>query len=261
MLVKQVVNIFLLVACVSCSPVAQQLSEPGDLIVGGKEIDISEAPWQISLLRFNSHTCGGSIIGKDWVLTAAHCVEGVLPEKLKIRAGSSSNAKGGEIIGVKQVIRHEKFDRAAIDYDYAVLQLNESISFDETKQPIKLHGYGDVFPDGTIAYTSGWGNTQDNSDQSKLRRAEIPIVNQKVCEDAYKSVKSITARMICAGQKKGGRDSCQGDSGGPLTVLINDSPVIVGITSWGYGCAQPNYPGVYGRVLAGREWISDKTGI
>lgn len=91
---------------------------------------------------------------------------------MKIRTGSSSNAKGGQIIGVKQVHRHEKFDRLSIDYDYAVLQLNESIKFDATKQPIKMHDFGDTFSDGTIASTSGWGNTQDESDQSILRRGE-----------------------------------------------------------------------------------------
>lgn len=77
--------------------------------------------------------------------------------------------------------------------------------------------------------------------------AEIPIVNQKVCETAYKSVKSITPRMICAGQKEGGKDSCQGDSGGPLFVMSGESktPLLVGITSWGYGCAQEGYPGKF----------------
>lgn len=92
---------------------------------------------------------------------------------LKIRAGSSSNENGGQIVGVKQVHRHEKFDKLSIDYDYAVLQLNESLQFDATKQAIKLHDFGEAFTDGTIARTSGWGNTQDDSDQSKLRRGEI----------------------------------------------------------------------------------------
>lgn len=98
---------------------------------------------------------------------------------MKIRAGSSSNTKGGQIIGVQEVHRHEKFNRQKIDYDYAVLQLNESLTFDATKQAIKLHDFGEVFSDGTIATTSGWGNTQDNSDQSKLRRGEFFLF---VCE-------------------------------------------------------------------------------
>lgn len=91
---------------------------------------------------------------------------------MKIRVGSSSNENGGEIIGVKQAIRHEKFDTLADDYDFAVLQLNKSIIFDATKQPIKLHDYGDDILDGTMAFTSGWGDTEDNSDQTKLRRGK-----------------------------------------------------------------------------------------
>lgn len=101
---------------------------------------------------------------------------GAQAQNLKVRVGSSSNAKGGQIIGIQQVHRHEKFDRQAIDYDYAVLQLNESLEFDATKQAIKLHDVGEIFSDGTIARTTGWGNTQDSSDQSKLRRGEM-IVN------------------------------------------------------------------------------------
>lgn len=100
---------------------------------------------------------------------------GAKPANLKIRAGSSSNTEGGQIIGIQQVYRHEKFNRQKIDYDYAVLQLNESIKFDATKQAIKLHDFGEVFSDGTMAMTSGWGNTQDNSDQSKLRRGELEL--------------------------------------------------------------------------------------
>lgn len=100
-------------------------------------------------------------------------LRGANPANLKIRAGSSSNAEGGQIIGIQQIHRHEQFNRQKIDYDYAVLQLNESLSFDATKQAIQLHNFGEVFSDGTIAMTSGWGNTQDNSDQTKLRRSEI----------------------------------------------------------------------------------------
>lgn len=85
----------------------------------------------------------------------------------------------------------------------------------------------------------------------------MPIVNQTVCSDAYASFGGITDRMICAGLTAGGKDACQGDSGGPLVA----DGKLVGVVSWGYGCARPNYPGVYSRVAAVRDWITKKTGV
>lgn len=85
----------------------------------------------------------------------------------------------------------------------------------------------------------------------------VPIVNQKKCARAYQNVGTITDRMICAGYDKGGRDACQGDSGGPL--VAND--VLIGVVSWGQGCAMANFPGVYSRVATVRNWINEYTGV
>lgn len=85
----------------------------------------------------------------------------------------------------------------------------------------------------------------------------MPIVNQEICAKAYKNFGTITDRMICAGYDKGGKDACQGDSGGPLVV----DNVLVGVVSWGYDCAQPNYPGVYSRVASVRNWISEQSDV
>lgn len=85
----------------------------------------------------------------------------------------------------------------------------------------------------------------------------VPSVNQTECSKAYNNMGGITDRMICAGFKAGGKDACQGDSGGPL---VADNK-LVGVVSWGYGCAKPDYPGVYSRVAAARDWIRSKTNI
>lgn len=90
-----------------------------------------------------------------------------------------------------------------------------------------------------------------------MRAALVPIVNQEKCATAYKNLAPITDRMICAGFDKGGKDACQGDSGGPLV----SNNVLVGVVSWGYGCAQANYPGVYSRVASVRNWISEQSGV
>lgn len=90
-----------------------------------------------------------------------------------------------------------------------------------------------------------------------LRAAEVPVVNQEACGQAYESFGGITDRMICAGHTEGGKDACQGDSGGPLVA----EGKLIGIVSWGYGCARPNYPGVYSRVAVVRDWIRENAGV
>lgn len=99
---------------------------------------------------------------------------------------------------------------------------------------------------------------QGGSSTDDLMAVSVPIVDRLTCSEAYKSVKPITNRMICAGQlNDGGKDSCQGDSGGPLSA--NDT--LYGIVSWGYGCARPKFPGVYSNVAYLRPWITNVTGI
>lgn len=90
-----------------------------------------------------------------------------------------------------------------------MVELKKPIQFGKTKQEIKLHNFDDVFPDNTVTFVSGWGNTKNNSEsRDKLRGAEVPLVNQKKCQEAYDSHK-ITPRMVCAGFEQGGKDSCQ----------------------------------------------------
>lgn len=104
------------------------------------------------------------------------------------------------------------------------------------------------------------GATQNASESNeKLRAVTVPIVSQSYCRKQYGRV--LTPRMICAGYRQGGKDSCQGDSGGPLTCVINNVRQLIGVVSFGAGCATPNYPGVYARVTAFRSWISQHSGL
>lgn len=96
-----------------------------------------------------------------------------------------------------------------------------------------------------------------NESNALLRATTVPKVNEKICADAYSWFGGITERMICAGYTKGGHDACQGDSGGPLRC----GDLLVGVVSWGKGCAEPNYPGVYSRISVVRDWINDITGL
>lgn len=110
---------------------------------------------------------------------------------------------------------------------------------------------------GLIATVTGWGTKTENGGvASVLNVVNVPILDHNSCENAYGKGK-ITSRMLCAGFTSGGKDACQGDSGGPLAL----GNVLVGIVSWGYGCARPDYPGVYTNVASVRGYIREITGI
>lgn len=186
---------------------------------------------------------------------------------LTVRIGSTESANGGSIYQVKQFIKHNKFDPRTVDWDFALLELEECIQFNEAAQPIKMINKQQETADQTIHLVTGWGKTQSafiDSNEQLLRGAEIPIVNQKKCVDLYKQRRSVTPRMLCAGLEQGGRDACQNDSGGPLVSYDgakSTSAILVGVVSWGFECGKPNYPGVYSRVSTAREWIFEQTGI
>ncbi|XP_055596188.1 trypsin-4-like [Uranotaenia lowii] len=221
-------------------------------IVGGFEISIAEVPWQVSL-RDGNHFCGGSIIGSKWVLTAAHCIESSNNPRPSIRYGSS-NSENGYTAKLKRSIRHPNYKGS--DYDYALLELAQSISFSNNVKAITLPQQDETVYAGTMCLVSGWGTTQNFwDDTTKLRAANVPTIAYDDCNEAYYG--KITPRMICAGYWNGGIDSCQGDSGGPLAC----GGTLIGVVSWGYGCGEPEYPGVYSRVAAVRNWIRKTSGI
>ncbi|XP_073844301.1 trypsin 5G1-like [Musca autumnalis] len=230
-------------------------------IVGGHEVDIKDVPFQVSL-QSSFHFCGGSLISKRFVLTAAHCTAGhsAVNPGFKVRVGSSYSTKDGILLKPLRIHQHEKYNPMNIDYDFSLLELEdyELLSLPFEVEFAKLPSSDADLPDGTLVTVSGWGNTQNSSESNRVLRAvHVPTVNQDVCEQAYRGFGEITDRMVCAGYTEGGKDACQGDSGGPL--FYKDT--LVGVVSWGYGCARPNYPGVYSRVTSVLPWIAEKTGL
>uniref|UniRef100_A0A182Q8F9 trypsin n=1 Tax=Anopheles farauti TaxID=69004 RepID=A0A182Q8F9_9DIPT len=227
-------------------------------IVGGVPVDIRDFPYQVSLRR-GRHFCGGSVIDSQWILTAAHCTRTVNTRNLWIRAGSSHVNEGGQSVKVRRIVHHPK-QSSWSDYDFSLLQLDQPLNLSESIQPIPLRrrpsnttedDAGELV-DGTVCKVSGWGNTH-NPDESSLilRAASVPLTNHQRCSEAYEGIGPITESMICAGYDEGGKDSCQGDSGGPLVC----EGQLSGVVSWGKGCAESGYPGVYAKVATAAEWI------
>jgi trypsin len=222
-------------------------------IVGGDEAVKGELPFMVSLQDRSGHFCGGSLIAKDWVLTAAHCVEGGGPSSVVIGLHDHQQLEGAEVFRPAQIISHPNY--TDLDYDYALIRLDHESSY----QPIALSSADPVA--GSEVTTAGWGYTKESSFTlpRNLRKVSVPVVDRAQCNVSYKN--KITERMVCAGLEQGGKDSCQGDSGGPLFSGQGADRVLVGVVSWGEGCARAKKYGVYSNVSAVREWISSTAGI
>uniref|UniRef100_A0A6B2EKJ0 trypsin n=2 Tax=Phlebotominae TaxID=7198 RepID=A0A6B2EKJ0_9DIPT len=262
-----------LVFCLSVSagvvPVPRRPNDllTGSRIVGGNPVDIKEIPYQVSVNFFGMHYCGGSILNERFILTAAHCTEyarSTIIDNFQIRTGSNHSSIEGQVHRVKELYRHELYnpedENNPMDYDYAILELEDPIVFDDVRRPVQLATSGEEVPSGTMLKTSGWGATKNIQESTfHVRAVSVPAVSHFECASRYYFGTPITERMICAGYSAGGKDACQGDSGGP--IIREDNGVLVGVVSWGNGCALPGYPGVYSKVSAVREWIAGITGL
>lgn len=181
----------------------------GEKIVGGQQIPLSATPYQISLQYQGSHECGGSIISKTVILTAAHCTYRTRPQDLSIRAGSNQVGVGGDVIQVKTIKMHPLYNPFNFNYDFALLILAKPITLKaQVKAIVKLPAQNEPIADGTAAFVSGWGDTLDANESSNLLRGvTVPIVNQNVCRTAYSN---LSPQMVCAGDMTNGDiDSCQ----------------------------------------------------
>ncbi|GJQ68892.1 hypothetical protein Trydic_g19306 [Trypoxylus dichotomus] len=226
-------------------------------IVGGIPVSIEEYPHQANILFLYSHICGGSIISEDWVVTAAHCVSDVAENLLAVKVGSSKLHLDGEIFSVKSAKAHPNFSFSTVDYDIGLLQLDNKLRFSPQIQPIHLPKGNQPVQPGTKAVVTGWGALYEyGEDALQLQAVDVTVMTMEKCRSAY-SEKQITERMLCAGDEGGGKDACQGDSGGPLVA----DGQLIGIVSWGYGCASPLYPGIYSNVTALRDFIKDTANV
>ncbi|KAF2901184.1 hypothetical protein ILUMI_05002 [Ignelater luminosus] len=217
-------------------------------IVGGKNAKIEDYPYQLSFEIFNVHDCGASLIRPNVAVTAAHCTEGreSLKSFITLRGGSSLVHKGGQVAKVLSMCDHPKYNRSTIDYDVSVLLLDRPFVLGDNVQTIPLQPANLDVPTGTVANVSGWGRLSSGGvAPQQLQVVQVPKVEDSECERFYSRYgDTITDRMVCFGYTEGGKDSCQGDSGGPLVI----DEELVGVVSWGRGCASPRLPGVYAKV-------------
>ncbi|XP_056419590.1 plasminogen [Hyla sarda] len=223
-------------------------------IVGGCEAIPHSWPWQISLrTSYNLHFCGGTLIDRQWVLTAAHCLErSSRPSSYKIQLGIH---KEQSTEASKQIRDVEKLFLEPTKADIALLKLKSPALITDEVLPACLPPHNFMVPDKSECYVTGWGETQGTGKEGVLKEAGFPVIENKACNSPEYLNGRVTSRELCAGNIQGGVDSCQGDSGGPLVCFDGEKYIIQGVTSWGLGCAQPMKPGVYARVSMFIPWI------
>ncbi|CAL8248408.1 unnamed protein product [Lota lota] len=241
-----------------------------DRIVGGLDSRQGSWPWQVSLQYDGVHQCGGSLISDRWIVSAAHCIRERFRTvaRWRVLLGSVyNNPANATMVEVKTIVYHSSylpFVDANIDdnsRDIAVLALSQPITFTEYIQPLCLPTYGQRLIDGQMGTVTGWGNIGYNGHLANvLQEANVPIISDTTCNAPDYYDNQITTSMFCAGFEKGGTDSCQGDSGGPFVApdcLSKTSRYrLLGVVSWGTGCATAKKPGVYTRVSRFLPWIS-----
>ncbi|XP_050332589.1 serine protease SP24D-like [Bactrocera neohumeralis] len=252
-------NLLVTTCLLALTLISSSYAAPNGRIVGGADADIGQFPHQVSLQREDgSHTCGGSIISENYVITAAHCVvvgNGIEPYPARyyqVRVGSIQRTLGGQLLKLKRIIVHKGYGNFL--NDIALLELEKPLVFTENIQPIELAE--EEVPSGEDVIISGWGRLSTSGPiPNRMQWNTLTALNTEECEEA---IQMGDDSLICLAHNPN-NGACFGDSGGPATYKGK----LVGLSNFVYnGCGSEN-PDGYTKVAYAdhREWIRENAGV
>nr|XP_022321791.1 fibrinolytic enzyme, isozyme C-like [Crassostrea virginica]XP_022321856.1 fibrinolytic enzyme, isozyme C-like [Crassostrea virginica] len=272
---------FLLVFTVSASPEIYQpakeilkkmapkpeFSDGFHRIVNGQEASPGEWPWQVSLqyrqfsFLQHSHICGGSLVQPNWVLTAAHCVDGLTMNNLRIEAGIHKVSESGATRTINRVIMHPQYSSTGAGYpnDIALLELSSAFTLGDSIGLATLPAStNEDFTYNANCYITGWGRTSGGGALSDpLMEAQMTNIPNTECANRWSGVSgaAINNGHICPFEPN--KSACNGDSGGPYVCEKNGGYMLAGVTSWGISTCDGTFPSVYTRVSYYLAWLAN----
>jgi len=273
--------------CLLAIALSVGITTPAHAIVGGQDASPGEYPYVAHVLIDRAFQCTGTLVTPTHVISAGHC-SSIVPggvanvpvghpgQLIEVSIGAHKTPSATLLGGYKSDGEHRVGKQVSVapgylgvgsvSSDVVVIELDRP----STKTPVKIANAQEraIWEPGDLMTIAGFGNTESGGDQPEvLQEAQVPIVDDKTAAKAYPYLVDgvdplfggfESRTQVAAGYVgNGGVDTCQGDSGGPLLAPISGGFRLVGDTSYGVGCAEPDYPGVYGRLADTtlREWI------
>jgi len=259
---RAVLSLGALAASLAICTTSVQADEVTPQVVGGSETTPYSRPYQVALLMNGRQGCGGTLISKDWVLTAGHCLDSASTSNLTVKIGAHSMSAGdGTTHSVSQIISHENWRGAnniTSGYDIAVLRLATPASSSITPASLPTQVIADqIAAVGQYVTVSGWGLTYGGSrtPSDKLREVALPVISNSSCSSQLGA--NVDSGVICGGGPNG-TSACNGDSGGPYAVQSGGKYYSIGTVSWGKNCVGAT---AFTRTTAYLAWIESKTGL